>query len=488
MSSVAHDTICAIATPIGEGGIGIVRLSGAQAIAVAAAIVRPRSGQALRSLSSHTLHLADLLHQGTSPGSRSGAAGRGHALDEALVVVMRAPRSYTGEDLVELHCHGGPLILQQVCEALVRHGARMAEPGEFTKRAFLNGRLDLSQAEAVLDTIQAKTAGSLRIAQEHLRGSLSRRIGRIRDPLIGLLAQVEAGIDFTEEDVAFVDATTLLAGLRQAATDTARLAESYEEGRLLREGVTAAIVGRPNVGKSSLMNALLQTDRAIVTPIPGTTRDVLEEFVSIRGLPVRLLDTAGVHETADAVEQESVRRSRNVIERADLLLFVVDGSAALTDEDRALNAELHGHRNKKRLLVVNKADLPRALASEELDSLRDPGPPDTDNIFPLEAPVLVSALTGSGLEELRDRIRSVCLRSDLEPDEATLVTRVRHRDALLRATEALQTAAASVEAELSGEFVAVDLRGAINALGEITGEVTTDDILDRIFRDFCIGK
>jgi tRNA modification GTPase len=488
MSGVVHDTICAIATPVGEGGIGIVRLSGAKAIDAAAAIVRPRSGQALRTLPSHTLHLADLLDQPPRLSSRNDAPGRGRALDEALVVVMRAPRSYTGEDLVELHCHGGPLILQQVCEALVRHGARVAEPGEFTKRAFLNGRLDLSQAEAVLDTIQAKTAGSLRIAQEQLRGALSRRIGRIRDPLIGLLAQVEAGIDFTEEDIAFVEAATLLTGLRQAATDTARLTESYEEGRLLREGVTAVIVGRPNVGKSSLLNALLQTDRAIVTPVPGTTRDVLEEFVNIRGLPVRLLDTAGVHETADAVEQEGVRRSRDAMERADLLLFVIDGSVPLTGEDRALGSQLHGYENKKRLLVVNKADLPSKLELGELASLLDPQTQDTDQIHPFEAPVLVSALTGSGLEELRDRIRSLCLQSDPEPDEAVLVTRIRHRDALLRATEALHAAAATVEAGLAGEFVAVDLRGAINALGEITGEVTTDDILDRIFRDFCIGK
>jgi tRNA modification GTPase len=468
MSTSLDDTICAIATPIGEGGIGIVRVSGCKAIDTASALTRLRSGKALSQAPARALHHADLVETRTDRVDQSSPLT---PLDEALVVVMRAPHSYTGEDVVEFHCHGGTLVLQTVCEALLRHGARMAEPGEFTKRAFLNGRLDLTQAEAVLDTIRAKTAGSLRIAQSQLRGTLSKEIDQMRDLLIGLLAHVEAAIDFTEEDLVFVPTEQLLVGLQSTVTTIARLLQTCEEGRILREGVTVAIVGRPNVGKSSLLNALLSTDRAIVTPIPGTTRDVLEEVLNIRGVPMRLLDTAGVRETSDLVEQEGVRRTRTAMEEAELLLVLLDGSCALTGDDRKLLAE---HHEKTRIVVVNKSDLPAVLTQADLAE------PDS--------PVWISAKTGAGLDALRDRMRNAVLRSDFEPGETAIVTRLRHRAALLKAHESLLSATASVESRLSGEFIAMDLRAAIDALGEITGAVTTDDILDRIFRDFCIGK
>jgi tRNA modification GTPase len=468
MSANLDDTICAIATPMGEGGIGIVRVSGSKAIDTASALTQLRSGKALCDAPSRTLHHADLLEARADRVDQSSSPG---PLDEALVVVMRAPHSYTGEDVVEFHCHGGTLVLQTLCEALLRHGARMAEPGEFTKRAFLNGRLDLTQAEAVLDTIRAKTSGSLRIAQSQLRGRLSKEIDAMRDSLIGLLAHVEAAIDFTEEDLVFVPTEELLVGLQTAATTITRLLQTCDEGRILREGVTVAIVGRPNVGKSSLLNALLSTDRAIVTPIPGTTRDVLEEVLNIRGVPMRLLDTAGVRETTDLVEQEGVRRTRTAMEDAELLLVLLDGSCPLTEDDRRLLAEQH---EKTRIVVVNKSDLPVVLAEADLAK------PD-----PL---VWISAKTGAGLDALRDGMRNAVLRSDFEPGEAAIVTRLRHRTALLKAHESLLSTTASVEARLSGEFIAMDLRAAIEALGEITGVVTTDDILDRIFRDFCIGK
>ncbi len=476
MQGAVEETICAIATPLGEGGIGVVRLSGTKALDVASGVVRFSAGRALSSLPNRRMALAQLLD--SLGGSRSTPDfSQAPPLDEALVVVMRAPHSYTGEDVVELHCHGGPYVLQALCEALVRRGARLAEPGEFTKRAFLNGRLDLTQAEAVLDTIQAKTAGSLRLAQEQLRGTLSKEIDRLRETLIRLLAHVEAGIDFTEEDIAFIKRPELAAGLGETKAAINRLADSCQEGRILREGVTAVIIGRPNVGKSSLLNALLQTDRAIVAPLPGTTRDVLEEVLNIRGVPVRLLDTAGVRQTADFVEQEGVRRSHAAMEVAELLLVVLDGSQPLTEEDRDLVGR---YPEKKRLVVVNKCDLPSALDQAEVEALHGPPGPS--------AVVQISAKTGDRLDDLRDRIRSLVLRQDFEPGDTPLVTRLRHRTALLRAQDALGHAEASVAQGLSGEFVAMDLRAGIDALGEITGAVTTDDILDRIFREFCIGK
>ncbi|MGH7256468.1 MAG: tRNA uridine-5-carboxymethylaminomethyl(34) synthesis GTPase MnmE, partial [Nitrospirales bacterium] len=403
--------------------------------------------------------------------------GRVAGLDQAVAFLMRAPHSYTGEDVVEIHCHGGPFVLQALCEALLRAGSRLGEPGEFTKRAFLNGRLDLAQAEGVLDTIRAKTEGSLRVAQAQLQGTLSREIGRLREELIRVLAHVEAGIDFTEEDIAFIEANELTASLERTREAVGRLAESCTEGRVLREGVTVAIVGRPNVGKSSLLNALLQTDRAIVAPVPGTTRDVLEEVLNIRGVPVRLVDTAGVRETMDAVEQEGVRRTRAAMEAATLLLVLVDGSVPLTDEDHAL---LRSGEDQKRLVLLNKCDLAPALSDNERATLA--AAPGVQQVLP------ISAKTGEGLDGLRDAIRNQVLRPDFEAEDRPIVTRLRHRAALLKADEALAHAAGSVAEGLSGEFIAVDVRAAVEALGEITGAVTTDDILDRIFREFCIGK
>jgi tRNA modification GTPase len=475
VSVPTEDTICAIATPFGEGGIGIIRLSGEKAIEIASGVVQLTSGRSLSEVASHTLCHADIVSTPAESLLRRGPVST--SIDEALTVVMRAPHSYTAEDVVEIHCHGGPFVLQYLCEALVANGARPAQPGEFTKRAFLNGKLDLTQAEAVLDTIRAKTATSLRLAQEQLRGSLSREVDRIRQRLIHLLAHVEAAIDFTEEGITFIREQELLQGVESTLEELSRLVETYQEGRILREGITAAIVGRPNVGKSSLLNALLRTDRAIVTPVPGTTRDVLEETLNIRGIPVRLFDTAGLRETTDVAEQEGVRRSRAAMEQADLLLVLLDGSVPLEPEDRAL--VLPG-RNKKVALIINKTDLPTAIAPDDLQAMR--------NAVPGDATVWISAQTGAGLDDLRDTIRNLVLRPEFEPGETAVVTALRHRTGLVKAIEALNKSIESIKGRLPSEFVALDLRGALDALGDITGATTTDDILDYVFSQFCIGK
>jgi tRNA modification GTPase len=459
----AGDTICAIATPPGEGGIGIIRLSGEKAVEIASRVFAGSGGRAVRDFRTHTLHHGELREP--DGGAR---------LDEVLVVLMQAPRSYTGEDVVEFQCHGGPLVLRLGLEALIRSGARLAEPGEFTKRAFLNGRLDLAQAEAVMDLISARTQTGLRVALEQLRGALSEELGRLREGLVRLLVEVEAGIDFSDEDITFISAQGLASGVTAVRERISQLIRTAEEGRIVREGVTAVLAGRPNVGKSSLMNALAKADRAIVTPIPGTTRDVLEEFVNVRGIPVRLLDTAGLREPVDVVEREGVRRSHDALARAELVLAVLDGSEPLGEEDRRLLDRAQG---KAAILVVNKSDLPPRLEPLQLKGLTE------ENRI-----VWTSATAGAGLEELRDAIRDAVLKQGLEPSEGLLITHLRHRGALERAHASLEQVLLSVERRMAAEFIAVDLRAAVNALGEIIGETTTDDILDRIFKEFCIGK
>jgi tRNA modification GTPase len=473
MSLALNDTICAVATPPGQGGIGIVRVSGEKAIEVAAQMVRLRSGADLKDAPARKLCQVRLMETGAvTDASRSA-----RCLDEALVAVMPSPHSYTGEDVVEIHCHGGPYLLERVCARLLGAGARLAQPGEFTRRAFLNGKLDLVQAEAVLDTIRARTDTGLRMAQEQLRGALSQEIEGLRDRLITLLAHVEAAIDFTEEDIVFVSDDSVIRQVEDAVACLVRLVESSTEGRIFREGLTAAIIGRPNVGKSSLLNALLRTDRAIVTPIPGTTRDVLEEAVNIRGIPVRLLDTAGVRETADPVEHEGIARSLTSLAAAELVLLVLDGSVPLTAEDQNL---IHRCEGMTVVYVVNKVDLAPAPSGKafQLDQAHG-GPTRT---------IRISAKTGAGLDELRDTIRSLFVRPDFEPNEAAVVTTLRHRACILSAAESLRRSLQSVREKVSKEFVAMDLRGAIDSLSEITGAVTTDDILERIFSQFCIGK
>jgi tRNA modification GTPase len=469
-----EDTICAVATPIGEGGIGIVRLSGPQAIVVASQVVRLRSGQPLLSISSHTLHLADLVVPPSNRHSHTKIHNQlpeSALLDEALVVYMKAPRSYTAEDVVEIQSHGGMLVLEIVCRVCVESGARMAEPGEFTKRAFLNGRLDLSQAEAVLDTIKASSYAGLNVAQRQLRGDLAREVEQARTSLLTVLAHVEASIDFVEEDISFLQRDELVRIMNEAAAVVHKLEATAQDGRILREGAHVVIVGRPNVGKSSLLNRLLREERAIVTAIPGTTRDVIEESIALDGMTIRLVDTAGVRDTDDLVEREGIKRTRLAQEEADLLLVVVDGSAPLTDDDRSL---LKAVKDRKHVVVLNKTDLP-----DEVES---------DTALVDHASCRISARTGLGIEKLKSVLRDHLISKSFEATESVTITNVRHRDALRRASESLDQALESAQHRMAGELVSIDVRAAADALGEITGAITTDEILGRIFSEFCIGK
>lgn len=462
------DTIVAISTPVGEGGIGIVRLSGADAVALAARLFRSAGGRTLTEVKSHTIHYGRVVDPAT-----------GEPVDEALVTVMRAPRTYTREDVVEINCHGGVIPLKAILRLLIREGARLAEPGEFTKRAFLNGRIDLSQAEAVIDVIRAKTSHAERLALQQLEGRLSAKIHGIRERVAELCAGVEAYIDFPEDEIEGVEEEWMMSAVHDVAGQLGALLRGYDEGRLYREGVAAAIVGKPNVGKSSLLNALLDADRAIVTEIPGTTRDVIEEHLAVGGIPVKIMDTAGIRETHDLAEMEGVRRSLRALRHADVVLAVFDGSMPFDEADRVV---LENMGDKAALYVVNKSDIPDP-------SFTIPGAAG-------ERPVVrVSALTGEGIEALRDAVYRLIVpasasdgKAGMSPGETVFITHLRHKDAVERAYHAISEAGGGLQGGDPLEVIALNLRESLDYLGEVIGVVTTEDILDRIFSRFCIGK
>ncbi len=455
-----EDTIAAVATPPGEGGVAIVRVSGPNAERITKEIFR-RSGGRNGNLRSHTLHYGSIREPKT-----------GQVLDEVLLALMRKPRSYTGEDVVEVHCHGGPYLVRQILELILSRGARHAEPGEFTKRAFLNGRIDLAQAEAVLDLIRARTDKGVRLALGQVRGELSRWVGDLREDLLDILVQVEAAIDFPEEDIELLRTHELRAKIECLREKLSGLIGSYEWGRLFREGARVCIAGRPNVGKSSLLNALVGEERVIVTPLPGTTRDVIEESLNLGGLPVVLWDTAGIRETQDQVEKIGVDFSRRRLDEADAALVVLDGSSPLTTEDLFI---LDVVKEKKGLLVINKNDLPQVLEPSEVGrAARDK---------PL---VSVSAKEERGLDDLKHALRELLLGSRSEPP--LVISNVRHKAALQRADENLGQAASALASGLPAEIVAVELQEAKESLEEIIGVVTSSDILERIFTQFCVGK
>jgi tRNA modification GTPase len=451
-----RDTIAAPATPPGEGALAVIRVSGPDALGVADRCFRPagRNAPPPSAAASHTLHYGRLVRDGA-------------VVDEVMLAVLRAPRTFTREDTVEVACHGGLLVTRLALGAVLAAGARAAEPGEFTRRAFLNGRLDLAQAEAVADLIRAHTGLAAAAAREQLGGALSRKAGAVREMLMLTLAHVEAHLDFPDEDIAPDTAGALLARLHAAARDLSALLAGAHEGRLLRRGVRAALIGRPNAGKSSLLNQLLGRDRAIVSPVAGTTRDTIEEAASLHGLPVVLVDTAGLRATADALEHEGVRRSREAAAGADLLVHVLDAAEPLHAEDAALLAE---HAGRPRVIVAHKADLPRRL---ELPAGL--------------AAVAVSSLAGTGLAALKDALRTAA-GFGKGADSPELLINGRHEDALRRTLTAAQAAVASLSAGASLDLVASDLRIAVRAVGEVTGQTSTEDLLDLIFSQFCLGK
>ncbi len=479
--SALDDTICAVATPSGEGGVGIVRVSGSQAFPITSNILRLRCAKSLSEIKPYQLYLGKFLwdqFQALSKARQESSV----VLDEVLVVIMRGPRSYTGEDVVEVHGHGGPLIVRAMCEALTQAGARMAEPGEFTKRAFLNGRLDLTQAEAVLDTIQANSLHSLKLAQEHLQGGLSGIIQGHRDALVKLLAHVEAEMDFGEEDIQFIEQHELKAKLDKMVEAIEILVQSAQEGRIIREGIRTVILGRPNVGKSSLLNAILDTDRAIVSNIPGTTRDVLEESVMVDGVMIRLFDTAGLRETTDEIEQEGVSRAETAIQQADVLIMAFDQSQELTEQDLGF---IKQYNQKPRVMVLNKQDLPQKVTPENLH--RHVGKNKAQNACETEY-VQASAVSRKGIDELKRSLKTLAIGQRHESGDSVLVSRLRHKVLLQQAAEALHNALKAIDEIQSAECVALELRVALQALGEIVGVVTNEEILDQIFKEFCIGK
>lgn len=467
------DTISAISTPRGEGGIGIVRMSGTKAVQIAKRLFRvptkKKNLSKLKNLKSYTLNYGFVV----DPDSEE-------IVDEILLGVMKSPRSYTKEDVVEFNCHGGDLPLRATLELTLRMGARLAEPGEFTKRAFLNGRIDLAQAEAVIDLIRAKTELSRQVAVNQLSGKLSERINEIRNSVIEMLVEVEASIDFPGEELDFMNLTEMQTRTRSILNELERLIRTANEGMSLRDGVDVAIVGRPNVGKSSLLNALLQQDRAIVTEIPGTTRDTIEELININGVPLKLTDTAGLAHTDKLVEQAGIARTKILIDRAELFLTVFDASCPLTEDDLQL---LELCKNRQMVVVLNKIDLPELVNPDQIRKYLS-----GKASVPLAPIVRTSMLTEVGLEELKSTIINVVTGGERISSDSVIITNLRHFNTLKKAKTSLEQSLQTLMDEMPEEFVAIDLRRTLDQLGIIVGKTTTDDILDRIFSQFCIGK
>lgn len=451
------DTIAAISTATGNGGIGIVRLSGSGAIDVAESVFVSVKGKKLSEQKSHTIHFGNIVYEGK-------------VIDEVLVSVMKAPNTYTREDIVEINTHGGYRAVTAVLNAVLKCGARMAEPGEFTKRAFLNGRIDLTQAEAVIDIINAKTDASREAAMLRLEGRLSKEIKTIRDKILTMLAHIEAGIDYPEHDDETMTYNMISEGTKAAVEAVDKLIKSADTGKIYKEGIKTVILGRPNVGKSSLLNAMLEEDRAIVTDIPGTTRDSLEEMLNVHGIPLNIIDTAGIRNTNDVIEQIGVEKSKNLAEQADLILLMFDGSKELTDEDLEL---IELVRNKKTITLVNKLDLEQKI---DMGAIKDMDP------------VNISVKADKGINDIYEKIKSMFAVGDINIDNEVLISGERNKESLYKAKRSLNNVMETVENRMPEDFISMDLTEAYEALGEITGEALEEDIIDKIFSEFCLGK
>ena len=452
------DTIAAISTPRGEGGIGIIRISGDKSFEILDRIFNTKNPN--RDLGFYKFNYG-FIHD------------NGKIIDEVMAVRMKAPKTYTCEDVVEINCHGGHLISEKVLELVLKNGARHAEQGEFTKRAFMNGRIDLSQAEAVMDIIHGKTEKSISLSFEQLRGDLRDKIASFKKALLDVTAHVNVVLDYPEEGIDDPLPSNLRENLENVYAEADRLISSYDKGKKIKEGIKTVIAGKPNVGKSTLLNSLLKEERAIVTHIPGTTRDVIEEIINIKGIPLVLTDTAGIRKTEDIVENIGVEKSKKFIENADLVLLVLDASRELENEDREVIEEIQNH-NKKTIVLLNKIDLERKIELEE---------------FNLENILEISAKDNIGIEDMEERIYSYIVEENVEDSsEKLIITNIRHKTALEKTKDAIRNIFETIDAGMPMDLISVDLKEALDSLSEITGEISSEDILDHVFGNFCVGK
>ena len=451
------NTIAAISTPIGQGGIGIVRISGEKALEIVKKVFKTK--KEINEFKSYTMKHGYIVDND-------------EVLDEVLVSYFKAPNSYTGEDTCEINCHGGNVVVKRVLELVLQNGAILAEPGEFTKRAFLNGKMDLSQAEAVIDVINSKSAKENKISMNHLEGYLGRKIKEIKADLIDILVDIEANIDYPEYDVEEVRRVNINNILEASVEKLSKLEKTFDEGKILKEGINTVIVGRPNVGKSSLLNALLKEERAIVTDVAGTTRDTIEESLTIKGIPIKIVDTAGIRETEDLVEGIGVEKSKKALENADLVLMVLDATSPITEEDKIL---LESIKAKNYIVLINKIDCGNEINKEELNV-------DMENV------VEISAKTEFGLELLEEKIENLFNLHKIDVENEIILTNVRHKNAVASAKAKIESVIESNKMYVPVDMLSIDLQNAVQHLGEITGETVTEDVINGIFKKFCLGK
>ncbi|WP_160680312.1 tRNA uridine-5-carboxymethylaminomethyl(34) synthesis GTPase MnmE [Clostridium sp. C8-1-8] len=454
------DTIAAVATALGEGGISIIRISGNESLDIVSKIFRGKSNASILEMKPYTMRYGKIVDS------------KEEIVDEVIISYMKGPKSFTAEDTVEINCHGGVTSTNSVLQEVIKAGARLAEPGEFTKRAFLNGRIDLTQAEAVIDIIRAKTDLSMKAAMMQSQGTLSREINALREKLLNVLALIEFAVDFTEDDEEPDETIPLRVGenLRSVISEINRLLSSADEGKIIRDGLSMVIVGKPNVGKSSLLNALLKEKRAIVTNIPGTTRDVIEEYINLDGIPVRIIDTAGIRETEDEVEKIGVEKSKQKIDEADIIIFMIDVSRELDQEDREILSFI---KDKKYITLCNKVDLDRSIRSNEIDELNNK--------------IDISTVTGYGIDNLKDMIKQLFFSGNIDK-ESLIITNTRHKQALYRAKENCDVALKQVENHEYLDLISIYVTTGLRALGEITGSELEEDLVNKLFSEFCVGK